>query len=250
MPLIECPDCGKQISDAAPACLGCGRPNSGSNVQAVDEAGPAAPAPAKPGTWLCGKCGSSNIKKYSLIHEMGMSDTSSLTAGLAVGATGGGMGVGVGGARTKGESATRLSQRVAPPELQKPDGCARMLFMGVVAVVVWIVLGIGWALGLIAVSVVMITKSDRKQSELYEEKHSAAMTLWDKKYLCMQCATDFQPPGEGREEEQHEESDQGEFEAMETADLLQAWSAGDEAHHSDADLKAIKRELDSRGIDL
>lgn len=28
MPLIECPDCGKQISDAAPACIGCGRPNT------------------------------------------------------------------------------------------------------------------------------------------------------------------------------------------------------------------------------
>ena len=26
MALIECPDCGKQVSDAAPACIGCGRP--------------------------------------------------------------------------------------------------------------------------------------------------------------------------------------------------------------------------------
>src|SRR6476619_5935030 len=29
MPLIECPDCGKQISDAAPACIHCGRPING-----------------------------------------------------------------------------------------------------------------------------------------------------------------------------------------------------------------------------
>ena len=27
MPLVECIDCGKQISDAAPACIHCGRPN-------------------------------------------------------------------------------------------------------------------------------------------------------------------------------------------------------------------------------
>lgn len=27
MPLTTCPDCGRQISDAAPACPGCGRPN-------------------------------------------------------------------------------------------------------------------------------------------------------------------------------------------------------------------------------
>lgn len=26
MPLIECPDCGKRVSDQAPACIGCGRP--------------------------------------------------------------------------------------------------------------------------------------------------------------------------------------------------------------------------------
>jgi len=26
MALIECPDCGKQVSDAAPTCVGCGRP--------------------------------------------------------------------------------------------------------------------------------------------------------------------------------------------------------------------------------
>jgi len=28
MPLIDCPDCGKKISDAAPACPQCGRPAS------------------------------------------------------------------------------------------------------------------------------------------------------------------------------------------------------------------------------
>ncbi|QDZ29058.1 zinc-ribbon domain-containing protein [Noviherbaspirillum sp. UKPF54] len=26
MPLIKCPDCGNSISDAAPACIHCGRP--------------------------------------------------------------------------------------------------------------------------------------------------------------------------------------------------------------------------------
>jgi hypothetical protein len=33
MPLIQCPDCGNKISDLAPACLHCGRPNAagGSN---------------------------------------------------------------------------------------------------------------------------------------------------------------------------------------------------------------------------
>lgn len=37
MPLIQCPDCHKQISDAAPACPGCGRP--------MTQAAPTAPPP-------------------------------------------------------------------------------------------------------------------------------------------------------------------------------------------------------------
>jgi len=28
VPLIQCPDCGKEVSDAAPACPNCGRPIS------------------------------------------------------------------------------------------------------------------------------------------------------------------------------------------------------------------------------
>ena len=38
MALISCPDCGSQISDAAPACIWCGRPNpeaAGASTQAT-----------------------------------------------------------------------------------------------------------------------------------------------------------------------------------------------------------------------
>jgi hypothetical protein len=32
MPLIQCPDCGKDVSDMAPACIHCGRPLKGAVV--------------------------------------------------------------------------------------------------------------------------------------------------------------------------------------------------------------------------
>lgn len=35
MPLVTCPDCGRQVSDAAPVCLGCGRPMTGGPPQQV-----------------------------------------------------------------------------------------------------------------------------------------------------------------------------------------------------------------------
>lgn len=40
MALIQCPDCGKSISDSAPACIGCGRPMT-SNVYRPEEILPA-----------------------------------------------------------------------------------------------------------------------------------------------------------------------------------------------------------------
>lgn len=33
MPLIACPDCGRQVSGAAPACPGCGRPMQAATLQ-------------------------------------------------------------------------------------------------------------------------------------------------------------------------------------------------------------------------
>ncbi|HYH78658.1 MAG TPA: zinc ribbon domain-containing protein, partial [Longimicrobium sp.] len=40
MPLITCPDCGREVSDAAPACPHCGRP-----FQPTPSTPPAAPKP-------------------------------------------------------------------------------------------------------------------------------------------------------------------------------------------------------------
>jgi DNA-directed RNA polymerase subunit RPC12/RpoP len=45
MPLIKCPDCGKEISDQAPTCIHCGRPMS-----ATTQSQP-------PGGTKCPKCG-------------------------------------------------------------------------------------------------------------------------------------------------------------------------------------------------
>ncbi|HEX7122385.1 MAG TPA: zinc-ribbon domain-containing protein [Gemmatimonadaceae bacterium] len=44
MPLIQCPDCGKQISDAAPTCIHCGRP-----IQQIMQQEQQAPASSGPG---------------------------------------------------------------------------------------------------------------------------------------------------------------------------------------------------------
>lgn len=37
MPLIQCPDCGREVSDAAPTCPNCGRPLASPKTQRVTE---------------------------------------------------------------------------------------------------------------------------------------------------------------------------------------------------------------------
>lgn len=45
MPLITCPDCKKEISDAAPACIHCGRPMQRTVPVSTVSAAPMFPAP-------------------------------------------------------------------------------------------------------------------------------------------------------------------------------------------------------------
>jgi hypothetical protein len=48
MPLVRCPDCGREISDAAPACVGCGRPAPFVQPAPSYQAPPAAMPPQSP----------------------------------------------------------------------------------------------------------------------------------------------------------------------------------------------------------
>lgn len=45
MPLVTCPDCGKQMSDAAPSCPNCGRPNRGDTIPSPFGGATSAPPP-------------------------------------------------------------------------------------------------------------------------------------------------------------------------------------------------------------
>lgn len=47
MPLIQCPDCSREVSDQAPACPGCGRPISVQRVALESE--PVRVAPTQTG---------------------------------------------------------------------------------------------------------------------------------------------------------------------------------------------------------
>ncbi|SRR5258708_7794258 len=61
MPLIGCPDCGKQVSSEAPTCPGCGRPMKQASFSASTASG----------ARLCPHCGAQAVGKVRGLQGVG-----------------------------------------------------------------------------------------------------------------------------------------------------------------------------------
>ena len=55
MALVKCPDCGKDVSDIAPSCPGCGRPMGATDSPAAQKTGSAGTGAKR--RWMCESCG-------------------------------------------------------------------------------------------------------------------------------------------------------------------------------------------------
>ena len=76
MPLVSCPDCGKAISDAAPLCIGCGRPmNAAARAQAaaVAHAPTDIPEEIPRSGYACPKCGGDMVA-FRALHKAAGAD--------------------------------------------------------------------------------------------------------------------------------------------------------------------------------
>lgn len=113
MPLLNCPDCGQYISDAAPACIHCGRPmitRPGAPVTPrAPEAGRSSPT--------CQKCGSTALRALSVLYASSTGKATAKTTAVGVG----GDGLVVADASTTTSTATGLTNRVAPPQPKTVD---------------------------------------------------------------------------------------------------------------------------------
>jgi DNA-directed RNA polymerase subunit RPC12/RpoP len=192
MPLVTCPDCGREVSDAASSCIGCGRPME--PVSSAPKASARQDSPATP-TWACPKCAGAEFKKFSLLYEENRSTSQSKTAGVGLGYGGGGFGVGVGGARSQGVSMTDLAQRVSPPDknamTEQANGgpLAVLMILGAgAAFFVYQVWGIAWGVGTFvalffasAIAVGSVTGPE------IEARYKSASRRWNRSYLCLRC---------------------------------------------------------------
>jgi hypothetical protein len=198
MPLIPCPDCDKQHSDAAPACPNCGRPHLA--VPAVASValpyGQYAQAPVGP-RLACPGCGSPDVKKLSLVYEEGNSTVNLSTTG--VGFSGGGLGVGV--ANSTGMSRSLLAQNATPPAKRTNSvGCffvmaLMSLVFGVMAIIAGgdaLPAGIVFALLGAGVSYLCF-KSQTTVDKWNREEYPKLYHHWNTTFLCTRCSNRFVP---------------------------------------------------------
>src|SRR5687767_3057807 len=101
MPLIKCPDCGKSVSDAAPSCIGCGRPMQQNKVAAEVHPVPSdRDDDARP--IICPNCHGATVRRFSVLYDEGRTTARTYTKGSAIGVSQGGVGVGFGLAESLG----------------------------------------------------------------------------------------------------------------------------------------------------
>jgi len=190
MPLVTCPDCGREVSDAAPACIGCGRPMESVSAPAEPSA---QQDPSSPPAWECPKCGGSELKKFSLLYEEQRSTSTSKTTAAGLGYGRGGFGAGVGRANSEGTSMTNLARRVSPPAFvaQSPAGgvIAVIILVGVAAAfLVYQVWGLLWgALTIPATLLVGVIVYGSLTPDEPDPRYRAASRRWNQSYLCLRC---------------------------------------------------------------
>lgn len=96
MPLVQCPECNKEISDAALHCVGCGHPMHAALVRSGSLEALRREQASAAGV-ICPDCGSDDTRSLPLVHAEGFSSVAGRSWAM-------------------GHQQTALSASVAPPD--------------------------------------------------------------------------------------------------------------------------------------
>lgn len=185
MALVTCPDCEHRISDAAPACIHCGRPMTA--VAKVDDAPVVQPVVVRavaPSPYACPRCHSEDTRKLSLVWREGTAVVSSTLAGL--GAAGEGMGAGM--ARSEGVHRSLAAVGAAPPEPVGTAGAIALLVFAAVMLVAAAAMGAHpgpWVLAVVAgvAGGLWYRGASRYNTRVYP----AERDQWERSFRCNRC---------------------------------------------------------------
>ena len=194
MPLVGCPDCGRQVSDEALACVQCGR-----HMHTTVPTG----RRTRPSALHCPRCGSDDLRSLSVVHASGVSHTQGFSGGtgLAFGTDDDPTIVG-GGLSSSSVQHTALARAAAPPEPQTL-GVAPAVFVGGVAALMLYLLGF-WRLGLIGLIPATVLggvagyawyqRQYRAIQEYNETVYRPQRASWERKVMCLRCGAITERP--------------------------------------------------------
>lgn len=206
MPLVACPDCKEKISDAAPACIHCGRPSQRhaapqEPVAAMENLFASIPFFAEPATAAvtvghggrppCPRCGSPQVRSLKAIYSGGISE--SHTTGTFHADLNGD------GRRERGRtshttrSQTAASRAASPPHETEAWAGFILLF---IAPVLGLMIGVLVAgpFGLVLGPLLAFWGAWRYWAKLRRynrEEYPVLMERWNNSYRCQGCAHVF-----------------------------------------------------------
>jgi hypothetical protein len=210
--LMPCPDCGRQISYSAIACIHCGRPMQDVGDRLTGAGRPLDPNPALADALItprCVKCGGTDLRSLRVLHQMGLTAVQTNTTGGGVGMTSiagqGGLGIGIFKAQTRGTQVTALSEAVAPPvrrtydkeQEKKAARPATALAVGAAAAGLFVFSGVNQLLsyavfwGALVTGLILRSALQRKYRESIDHwnqaEYQALLRNWEASAMCMTC---------------------------------------------------------------
>lgn len=218
MALIKCPDCGKELSDAAPSCIQCGRPmlpvpaSPAGSIAPVRVLSPTQSEPAR----RCRKCGGTDLRAVRVLYQMGQTSVQTETHGAGVGLAPflglGSLGLGFFGAKTQGTHSTQLAESLAPPQQRRVEKAAQqraimpsflLVLAGIAASTLLGRLSPGLGGVVFLVAIVACAFYANKLRDAYrasirrwnETEYPRLKREWENSALCMTCG-ERQPIGE------------------------------------------------------
>lgn len=209
MPLIACPECGKQISNAAAQCIGCGHPMTTVATVAGPRYTPAVTSggidklrreQATAAGVICPNCGGENTAKLSLVHAEGTSRLSGSTSSTGIGVAGGHMGLGITSGSVNAIQQSQLSKALAPPTEKSTIGVkigAAIVswFLLIVGLNVWVPVfpgALDWLVSSVAAIGIGAAMPEGDAGRWNREEYPKLKRKWERSLLCRRCGSIFE----------------------------------------------------------